>query len=66
MYALTSDHSEEGIDEFHEQLQTARRQTSSQSFVMVKGNLNAKVEVGSFEHPVGHLSLGVRNEMGDR
>ena len=66
VYAPTTDHSEEEIDEFYEQLETAKRQTGSQDVVMVMGDLNAKVGAGSSGHAVGPFGLGVRNERGDR
>ena len=67
VYAPTTDHSEEEIDEFYEQLETAKRQAGSQDILMIMGDLNAKVGAGSSGHAaVGPFGLGVRNERGDR
>ena len=66
VYAPTSDHSEEEIVEFYEQLETAKRQAGTQDVVLVMGDLNAKVGVGPSGHSLGPFGLGVRNERGDK
>ena len=65
VYAPTSDHSDEEIDEFYEQLDSAKRQAGSQDVIMVMGDLNAKVGSGSSGYAVGPFGLGERNERGD-
>ena len=66
VYAPTSDHSDEEIEEFYEQLDTAKRQAGSQEIVIVMGDLNAKVGRGPSGSTVGPFGLGVRNERGER
>ena len=65
LYAPTSDHSDEEIDEFYEQLDSAKRQAGSQDIAMFMGDLNAKVRAGSFEHLVGSFGLEERNDRND-
>ena len=43
VYAPSSDHSEQEIVGFHEQLEKTKQQAESQDLVMVMGDLNAKV-----------------------
>ena len=66
VYAPTTDHGEEEVEEFYEQLETAKRQAGSQDIVIVMGDLNAKIGAGSCGQSVGPFGLGVRNERGDR
>ena len=67
VYAPTNSYSEEAMDDFYEQLETAKRQAGSQDIVVVvMGDLNAKIGAGSSGDVVGPFGLGVRNERGDR
>ena len=66
VYAPTSVHSDEVIDEFYEQLEEARRQCKPNEVTVVMGDLNAKVGEGRSGEVVGKFGLGERNERGTK
>ena len=66
VYAPTSDHSDEEVEEFYEELDKARKACKAQEVLIVMGDLNAKVGRGKEEQVVGPYGLGERNMRGDR
>ena len=66
VYAPTSEHDEEDIDQFYQELNQAREQCKEHEVIMVIGDLNAKVGQGRTADTVGPHGLGSRNERGDR
>ena len=66
VYSPTTDHSDEDIEEFYEQLEEARRQCKASEITVVMGDFNAKVGNGRSGEVVGDFGLGVRNERGDK
>ena len=65
VYAPTSDRSDEKVDEFYEQLESAKKQSRSQDIVIVMGDLNDKVGKQRFQDTVGPHGLGEKNERGE-
>ena len=66
VYAPTSDHSDEVVEAFYEQLQTALNLTKKSEVTIIMGDFNAKIGSGAREDIVGRYGLGVANERGDR
>ena len=66
VYAPTSQHSDDTIDGFYDQVDEVRRQCKSNEVTIVMGDLNAKVGRGRSGDAVGDFGLGVRNERGDK
>ena len=65
-YAPTSDHSEEDIEQFYEDMEKAHQQVKSTDILVVMGDMNAKIGKGKVENYVGEYGLGTRNEHGER
>ena len=65
-YAPTSDHSEEDIEQFYEDMEKAHQQVKSTDILVVMGDMNAKIGKGKVENYVGEYGLGTRNERGER
>ena len=67
VYAPTSTSSDEDIEQFYNDLDSAHKQAGSQDMTIVMGDLNAKV--GNEQDPLlevaGRHGLGSRNERGD-
>jgi hypothetical protein len=66
VYAPTEEHSEEEIEQFYVDLNSAIKACKSQEIKIVMGDLNAKVGKGASGYAVGPNGLGERNERGDR
>ena len=66
VYSPTADAEEEEIDQFYEELDTAKKHCKSQEVVIIMGDLNAKVRRGRDEDMVGPHGLGIRNDRGER
>ena len=66
VYAPTSEHDEEEVDQFYQELDQARQQCKEHEVIMVIGDLNAKVGQGRTADIVGPHGLGRRNDRGDR
>ena len=66
IYAPTSTHSEEEIDDFYDQLQSLLERIPSREAVIILGDFNAKVgEYTDKEHGIGPYGLGTRNASGE-
>ncbi len=67
VYAPTSASSEEEIEKFYNDLDSAYKQRGSQDMIVVMGDMNAKVgqEQDPLREVVGSHGLGSRNERGD-
>ena len=65
MYAPTSDHDDEEIESFYEDIEQLLERKPAH-FVVVMGNLNAKVgkKVEDQECAMGKFGVGERNERG--
>ena len=61
VYAPTSDHEEEDVDHFYEEVNIAREQCKEHELILVIGDMNAKVGQGKMEDIVGPHGLGIRN-----
>ena len=66
VYAPTSDCSNEKIDGFYEQLESAKKQSKSQDVVIVVEDPNAKVGKQHFQDIVGPHGVGEKNERGEK
>ena len=66
VYAPTSEHDEEEVDKFYEEVNLAREQCKEHECIMVIGDFNAKVGQGKVEDIVGPHGLGKRNDRGDK
>ena len=66
VYVPTADYSDEDIEAFYEQVDSARSQCKPEEITLVVGDLNAKVFRGRSVEVVGKYGLGQRNERGDR
>lgn len=66
VYAPTSDHSENEIEDFYHQIGKALKHTKPTDIIMVMGDLNAKVGRDKISECMGQHGLGERNERGER
>ena len=66
VYAPTSTHSDEEVEEFYEDIDKAMKLFKSQDIKIVMGDFNAKVGNERIDDIVGSWGLGSRNERGDR
>ena len=66
IYAPTSEHDEEEVEQFYEDLDKAMKQLKSQDIKIVMGDFNAKVGDAKIEDIVGPWGLGTENERGER
>lgn len=66
VYAPTTDHTEEELDEFYEMVEQAMRHCKPHEINLVMGDLNAKIGEGREGEVVGPFGLGRRNERGER
>ena len=66
VYAPTADYSDEDIEAFYEQVDSARSQCKPEEITLVVGDLNAKVGCGRSGEVVGNYGLGQKNERGDQ
>ena len=64
-YAPTADQSQEKIDEFYMEIETALKQNKSDDIVIILGDFNAKVGCTRPSDCVGSYGLGETNERGD-
>jgi len=63
-YAPTSDATDENVEQFYEDLNTARRKCKGNEIPIIMGDFNAKVGSMAVEKAVGKFGLGQRNERG--
>ena len=66
LYAPTTDHSDEEIDTFYEEVDKALKQTKSTDNVIIMGDFNAKVGNTAMSRCMGKEGLGKTNERGER
>ena len=66
VYAPTTDHGDDEVEEFYQKLNEVRAQAKSHEINIVMGDLNAKIGEGRHGNLVGGFGLGDRNERGDR
>ena len=67
IYAPTSTHSEDEIDEFYDQLQSLPLRIPYREAVNILADFNAKVgECADKEHGIGPYGLRTRNASGDK
>ena len=61
VYALTSDHEEEEVKHFHDQLDSIIAKTPKKDILVVQGDWNAKVSPGAYQHWAGTVGrFGIR------
>ena len=67
VYAPTSTHTDEEIEEFYSQLQTVQDSINNNNPTIIMGDFNAKVGQGASKHQgLGPHGLGLRNESGEK
>ena len=66
VYAPTCKYTEEQVEEFYNDVMSAKEQCKSHDITLVMGDLNAKLGNERVEDIVAPFGLGVRNERGDR
>ena len=66
IFTLTSDYSDEELEEYYEEVSKTLKTVKSDEILIVMGDMNAKVGQGKYEKIVGNYGLGKRNERGDR
>ena len=66
VYAPSGDHSDDEVDAFYEQVDSARKQCKPGEVTLVTGDINAKVGKRRSGNVVGDFSLRERNERGDK
>ena len=65
-YAPTLDHSDEEVEAYYEEVESALKVVKSDEILIVMGDLNAKVGKGRYDYILGQHGIGKRNERGDR
>uniref|UniRef100_A0A0B7BR26 Endonuclease/exonuclease/phosphatase domain-containing protein n=4 Tax=Arion vulgaris TaxID=1028688 RepID=A0A0B7BR26_9EUPU len=65
-YAPTSDHADEEIEKYYEDLQQILKQVKTTDILIIMGDMNSKIGKGKYKNIVGQYGLGTRNERGDR
>lgn len=65
VYALTSDHSEEIVEEFYTKMENLIKKLPKQELLILIGDLNTKIGKGSAGKHTGTHELGIRNERAD-
>lgn len=65
VYEHTSEKTEDEIEQFYEELETAKVQCKSQKVTIVMGDFNAKIGAGNRNEVNGGFGLGERNERGE-
>ena len=65
VYAPTSAATDEEIERFYEQVESAKKQCKAHEVTIIMGDLNAKVGNATFGRVVGSCGLGERNERGE-
>ena len=65
-YAPTSDSTDEELDKFYSELETAMKQCKSTDNTIIQRDFNAKVGKRSRDENMGAYGLGQRNERGNR
>ena len=66
VYAPTSESTEDDIESFYDNLDTAKAHCKSHEIILVMGDLNAKVGKGQSNETTGKYGLGKQNDRGDR
>uniref|UniRef100_A0A8D8UNP4 Craniofacial development protein 2 n=1 Tax=Cacopsylla melanoneura TaxID=428564 RepID=A0A8D8UNP4_9HEMI len=66
IYAPTTQHTEEEIEDFYRDLEYAMKKMKSHDMTIVMGDLNAKVGEEKYENITGYFGLGRRNDRGTR
>ena len=66
VYAPTTDHSEEELEEFYESVNSTIKEVKSTDVLIVMGDFNAKVGDQKYGKIIGNFGLGNRNERGTR
>ena len=66
VYAPTQDHSEEEVEEFHEQINNALKDVKSQEMLIIMRDGNAKVGRKKIQWVTGGYGLGGMDERGKR
>lgn len=65
IYAPTSDHSDDEVEEMYTQISDIIKTLPKQDITIIMENFNAKVGKGKTEQHIGDFGLGERNERGD-
>ena len=66
VYAPTSEHSDEEIEAFYDDVEKAIKTAKSSDIVIIMGDLNAKVGNEKVDNVTGKYGLGLRNDRGSR
>ena len=66
VYAPTSSSSEEAVEKFYEDIETAKKQSKSQEVTIIMGDFNAKIGNKCEGITVGSYGLGERNDRGEK
>ena len=66
LYAPTTEHSDEEIETFYEEVDNALKHTKSTKNILIMGDFNAKVSNTAMSRCMDNQSLGKTNERGER
>lgn len=66
VYAPTSDHPDEEVEQFYGMAEEARRQCKNNEITFIMRDLNAKVGEGRLGRVLGPFGLREKNERGER